>query len=77
MSKNVITFAKMLAYAHFKLIFMTKQRKYKITNKLIANWFDYSSERSYNSSKGKKSMEKGINSLIKHIEQQLIAKLSG
>lgn len=54
---------------------MTKQRKYKIKNAQIAKWFGYSSERSYNSSSAKAQMEKGINQLIQHIENQLINNL--
>ncbi len=54
---------------------MTKQRKYKIKNRDIAKWFGYKSERTYNSSTAKKEMEEGINSLIQHIENQLIKDL--
>lgn len=56
---------------------MTKQRKYKIKNKKIAEWFGYSSERSYNSSSAKAQMEKGINQIIQHVEIKLINQLRG
>ena len=54
---------------------MTKIKKYKIKHALIAKWFNYSSERSFNSSKAKDDMVRGIEKLIAHIEQELINSL--
>ena len=42
---------------------------------MIAKWFGYSSERSFNSSKAKDDMIIGIEKLINHIESELIDKL--
>jgi hypothetical protein len=54
---------------------MTKRKKYGIRNSLIAKWFGYSSERSFNSSKAKDDMTNGIEKLIQHIENQMINNL--
>lgn len=43
---------------------------YNITNKLIAKWFGYSSDKAFNSSSAKERVLKGIDILIKHIENQ-------
>ncbi len=42
---------------------------------MIAKWFNYSSERSFNSSSAKDDMIKGIEKLIAHIEQHQINSL--
>jgi len=54
---------------------MTKRKKYGINHSLIAKWFGYSSERSFNSSKAKDDMTNGIEKLIQHIENQIINNL--
>jgi len=54
---------------------MTKRKKYSINHKLLAKWFNYSSERSFNSSTAKEQMIKGIDKIIEHIENQMINKL--
>lgn len=55
---------------------MTKRKKYGINHSLIAKWFGYSSERSFNSSKAKNDMTNGIDKLIQHVENQLIINLN-
>lgn len=52
----------------------SKLKQYKITNKLIAKWFGYSNQYSFNSSKAKEDMLKGVNEIIYHIEYQLSKK---
>lgn len=52
-----------------------RRKKYNINHKMIAKWFGYSSERSFNSSKAKDDMIIGIEKLINHIESELIDKL--
>lgn len=54
---------------------MTKIKKYNIKHKQIAQYFGYSSERSFNSSKAKDSMLKGITLIIQHIENELAKEL--
>lgn len=49
----------------------SKLKQYKITNKLIAQWFGYANQASFNSSSAKLSMLNGVNDLIYHIEYQL------
>ena len=44
--------------------------KYGITYKMIAEWFDYKSAKSFNSSSLKQDMLKGISEVIKHIEEK-------
>jgi len=65
-----------LVYTHFKSILMTKRKKYQITHKLLAKWFGYSSERSFNSSTAKEQMTRGIDKVIQHIENQIIKDLN-
>jgi len=55
---------------------MTKRKKYQITHKLLAKWFGYSSERSFNSSTAKEQMTRGIDKVIQHIENQIIKDLN-
>jgi len=43
-------------------------KKYKITQKMIANWFNYSSPNSFTGSKAKQDMLKGIESILYYIE---------
>lgn len=45
-----------------------KLKQYKITNKLMAKWFGYSSDKSFNNSTLKQDMLDGVLSIIKHIE---------
>jgi hypothetical protein len=45
-------------------------KKYGITNILISKWFGYRTPDSFNSSKAKPSMIKGVINLIKHIENE-------
>jgi hypothetical protein len=44
-------------------------KKYKITQKMIANWFNYSSVNSFTGSKAKKDMINGIIEVIKQVEK--------
>lgn len=46
-----------------------KLKQYKITNKLVADWFGYSSDKSFNNSSLKQDMLDGVLSIIKHIEE--------
>ena len=67
---------KISVYTQIKSNLMTKTRKYSITHKQIATWFNYSSERSFNSSNAKEDMLKGITKVIQQVENQLIKQLS-
>ena len=42
--------------------------EYKITNKMIAKWFKYSNDRAFNSSTAKDRILKGIEEVVRHIE---------
>lgn len=44
--------------------------EYGITYDLIAEWFGYSSAKSFNSSSIKEQMMKGIENVIKHVENK-------
>lgn len=48
-----------------------KLKDYQITYDNIADWFGYSSARSFNSSTIKKQMLSGIEDVILHIEYQI------
>ena len=54
---------------------MTKTLKYKITHEMLAKWFNYNNVQSFNASKARKDMLKGINEVINQVETQLIDKL--
>ena len=45
--------------------------KYKIRNKDIAKWFGYKSPNSFNGSRAKLAMLKGIAKIIEHIESTI------
>ncbi len=45
-----------------------KLKEYKITNKLIAKWFKYSTPSSFTGSSCKQQMLDGIKKVIEHIE---------
>lgn len=47
-----------------------KLKEYKISNKLVAKWFGYNSDRAFNSSSAKERILRGIDRLINHIENQ-------
>lgn len=53
-----------------------KRKKYKISNKQLANWFKYSSLTSFNNSKAKDDVTNGVEKLINHIENYLIKELN-
>lgn len=40
---------------------------HKITNKMIAKWFGYTNQQSFNSSSAKLRILKGVENVIKHI----------
>lgn len=42
----------------------------KITNKMVAKWFGYSSDISFNSSSAKERILKGVSEVIKYIEEK-------
>lgn len=46
----------------------TKLKEYKITNKLISEWFGYSSPNSFTGSSLKNEMLKGVECVIRHME---------
>ncbi len=50
-------------------------KKYKITNLLVSKWFGYSSEKSFNNSTLKQDMLNGVESIIAHIENEIINKI--
>lgn len=54
---------------------LSPRKRYKITNKMIAKWFKYSSEDSFNSSKAKDKYLEGIDALIKHVEDKITGKI--
>jgi len=43
-------------------------KHHKITNKLVSEWFGYSSQQAFNSSSAKIRILKGIENVIKHIK---------
>lgn len=43
-------------------------KKHKITAKMLASWFNYSSSASFRNSSAYNDMISGINKLIKHVE---------
>lgn len=45
-----------------------KLKQYKITNKLVSEWFNYSSDKSFNNSSLKQEMLNGVLAIIRHIE---------
>lgn len=49
--------------------------KYKITQKMIAKYFGYASANSFNNCASKDRMIKGVELLIKEIEDQIVKKI--
>jgi hypothetical protein len=43
-------------------------KKYNISNKMVAKWFDYASDNSFNGSHCKDEVLKGVELVIKYIE---------
>lgn len=54
---------------------ITKLKKYKLTNAIIADYFNYSTEHSFANSSSSKDVKNGIESIIEHVENQLIKHL--
>lgn len=47
----------------------SKLKDYKITNKLVSEWFSYNNQQSFNSSSAKNRVLKGIEEVIEHVER--------
>lgn len=48
-----------------------KLKEYKITNQMVADWFGYSSDKSFNNSSLKLEMLQGVEKIIRHIEKMI------
>lgn len=55
---------------------ISSRKKYNITNKMIADWLNYSSVASFNSSSAKNRILKAIDKVAAHVEEKILEKLT-
>lgn len=55
---------------------MKKIKKYKIQNKMIAKWFNYSTEFSFANSSSSTDVKNGIEKVIEYIEECIIEEIN-
>jgi hypothetical protein len=54
---------------------MNKRRKYRLTNKVLAQYFGYKNQNTLNSSTGREKLLRAVDKVIEHVENIISSRI--